>query len=80
MRLHKIGTNQTEVEFTSGTRILFSYDTPVAAYVPGKGYFRTDTYYSATTSRHITAWLGRPAIEVETKPVEFFDNLTQGKE
>lgn len=85
MRLHRIDSNQTEVEFTNGTRILFSYDTPVAARVAVGDKFiayRTEVFYSATTSRHIANWFGSAVIlaKIETKPVEFFDNLTQGKE
>jgi hypothetical protein len=30
--------------------VLFSYETPVAAFVPGKGYLRTNVNYSKTTS------------------------------
>lgn len=58
MKLQPLGKNVTELAFIDGTRILFSYQTPVAAYVPGKGYMRTDRHYSVTTSRHVNAWLG----------------------
>ena len=37
MQLTPIASNMTEVE-TSEARILFSYRTPVAAYVFGEGY------------------------------------------
>lgn len=85
MRLHHIGSNQTEVEFSNGTRILFSYDTPVAARVAVGDKFiayRTEVFYSATTLRHIASWFGSAVVvgKIETKPVEFFDNLAQGKE
>ena len=46
----------TEVE-TSEARILFSYRTPVAAYIFGRGFVRTDEFFSVTTSRHINKWL-----------------------
>ena len=56
MQLTPIASNMTEVE-TSEARILFSYRTPVAAYVFGEGYVRTEKWYSVTTSRHINKWL-----------------------
>ena len=56
MQLTPIASNMTEVE-TSEARILFSYRTPVAAYVFGRGYVRTEKWFSVTTSRHINKWL-----------------------
>ena len=58
MSLKVLGSNQTQITKPDGTCILFSYSTPVAAYVPGRGYIRTATSYSKTTSKHIGAWLG----------------------
>jgi len=57
MQLTPIASNMTEIE-TDDARILFSYKTPVAAYVFGKGYFKTDKFWSVTTSRHINKWMG----------------------
>lgn len=57
MKLKQVGPNQTELELDNGTHIFFSYETPVAAFVPGRGYVRTSTSYSVTTSRHINKWL-----------------------
>jgi hypothetical protein len=37
--------------------VLFSYETPVAAFCEEKGFMRTSTKYSVTTSRHINYWL-----------------------
>lgn len=62
MKLRIIGSNQTEVIKGDGTVIFFSYETPVAAFVPGKGLLRVDTKYSVTTTKHINQWLdGRTA-------------------
>ena len=55
MQLTPIASNMTEVE-TSEARILFSYRTPVAAYIFGEGYVKTEQYWSVTTSRHINKW------------------------
>lgn len=53
MTLKPVGSNQTEVSFKNGVVILFSYQTPVAAFVPGKGGLADNHKYSVTTSRHI---------------------------
>ena len=58
MQLTPIASNMTEVE-TSEARILFSYRTPVAAYVFGEGFVRTEKWWSVTTSRHINKWIGK---------------------
>ena len=64
MQLTPIATNMTEIE-TDSARVLFSYRTPVAAYVFGEGFVRTENWYSVTTSRHINKWLdGSTAKEV----------------
>ena len=57
MKIQQIGSNQTEVSLADGTEILFSYSTPVAALVPGKGWIRTAFKHSATTTKHVNAWL-----------------------
>ena len=70
MKLKSIAAHQTELTLANGTRVFYSYETPVAAVVGGKSY-RTDKKWSATTSRHIGQWCGN----AETKPQEFFDKL-----
>ena len=57
MNLTPIAANQTELSFTNGTQVFFSYKTPVAAYCPLRGYIRTEQFWSSTTSRHINKWL-----------------------
>ena len=82
MQLTPIASNMTEVE-TSEARILFSYRTPVAAYIYGegvpiagemyRGFVRTAKWWSVTTSRHINKWLdGGTAKEVAQT---YLDNL-----
>lgn len=66
MRLTPIGSNQTEIE-TDNARVLFSYRTPVAAYIFGEGFVKSSTWYSTTTSRHINKWGARDAKEVDQK-------------
>lgn len=50
-------TAATLYRFDDGREVLFSYNTPVAGYKPGFGYFKTDTFWSVTTSKHINAYL-----------------------
>jgi hypothetical protein len=56
MNLTPVFSNGTEVE-TADARIFFSYRTPVAAYIFGRGYVRTEQCFSVTTSRHINKWI-----------------------
>lgn len=63
MKINVIGANQTLVHLPVGT-ILFSYETPVAAYVSGRGYVRTAEKFSKTTSKHINQWLDGANAEV----------------
>lgn len=72
MKLTNLGSNQTEIEM-NGATVLFSYKTPVAAHKDGK-FYRTEKSWSVTTSRHINRWLN--GAHAETKPQEWFDNLT----
>lgn len=59
MKLNPVGSNQTELELENGITVFFSYKTPVAVFVPGKGALVTETKYSVTTSRHINAAVAR---------------------
>ena len=76
MKLTKLGPNQTEIEIAGGARVLYSYNTPVAAFVPGRGLCRTEKRWSSTTSKHINQWLD--GATAEEKPQTFFDTLTGG--
>jgi len=81
MQLTPIAPNMTEIE-TSEARILFSYRTPVAAYVFGRGYVKTEKKWSVTTSRHINKWMemdmpitGTVAVTPEKVEQTYLDNL-----
>tara|TARA_Y100000401_G_scaffold53996_1_gene42438 strand:- start:229 stop:456 length:228 start_codon:yes stop_codon:yes gene_type:complete len=65
MKLEKIGVSRTLLTLSSGSEIFYSYNTPVAAKVSGE-FYKTNEYYSKTTSKHITQYLnGRYAHPVE---------------
>ena len=78
MQLVPLSSNMTEVETDLG-RVLFSYRTPVAAYVFGKdgfggGFVRTKKWWSVTTSRHINKWIGKDVTTEEVSQT-YLDNL-----
>ena len=81
MQLTPIASNMTEIE-TKDARILFSYRTPVAAYVFGRGYVKTEKWYSTTTTRHINKWIsmdmpvtGYSAVTTTEVPQTYLDKL-----
>lgn len=78
MNLKPLGANVTEVTL-GNTRILFSYQTPVAYEIISgdqSGIYKTDRFWSKTTSRHINKWLdGRTASLVEQK---YLDKIVAG--
>jgi hypothetical protein len=70
IRLKPVGANVTELEL-GDAYILFSYKTPVAAWVSGRGYMRTSEKFSKTTTKHINQWLdGAIAREVPHSEIE----------
>ena len=74
IRLYPIGLNQNVVALP-GMDIFFSYKTPVAAFISGRGFVRTDKFYSRTTSRHINKWLSNFEAEAEIVAQEELDSL-----
>lgn len=75
MKIHNIATNQTEVTFHDGTQVFYSYRTPVAAFIPGRGFCRTEAKFSVTTSKHINQWLEK--IEAQRIPQEEIEELAR---
>ena len=65
MKVQSLGANKTQVDLADGTSVFFSYKTPVAALVPGRGWIRSSTRYSVTTTKHINQWIEAPATEVD---------------
>ena len=54
MKLRQLGSNKTEVEFTDGTTVFFSYETPVALQDADGNYFKTEDFWSVTTSKPVS--------------------------
>lgn len=66
MKLKQLGANMTELHLNNGTIVLFSYETPVAAFnlmgftngcQTRCAVIKTNKKWSRTTSKHITKWL-----------------------
>jgi len=76
MKLTRLGASKTLLALSSGTgvtEIFYSYDTPVACQMSSGEIYKTDEYFSRTTSKHITQYLnGREAEKVEQS---FFTQL-----
>jgi hypothetical protein len=78
MKVQQVTTTSTQISLADGTEVLFSYSTPVAALVPGKGWIRTEQFYSTTTSKHINRWFAEnnsTAAEVASVPQWDLDQL-----
>lgn len=70
IKLVNLGANVNMLN-TPKASILFSYSTPVAAFVSGRGWIRTTTKYSKTTTGHINKWLaGANAAEVPQSDID----------
>jgi len=90
MQIENFGSNQVVV-WANGATVFYSYNTPVAAYVLGRGnplspeykgrsenYVKTSKFWSVTTSKHINSWLRSKGIDpkdVETVEQEYLDKL-----
>ena len=57
-------TYQSLINLDDGRIVCLSYGVPVAAFVPGRGYVRTATRYSVTSSRHANMFAGRESPQV----------------
>jgi len=66
MDIRTLSNNLTVCAFADGSEIAYSYQTPVAGFIPGLGYFRTRERFSNTTSRHCTKYLGATCGKVTT--------------
>jgi len=66
MNIRTIQNNLTVCAFDNGAEIAYSYETPVAGFSPGLGYFRTSQKFSVTTSRHVNKYLGATCGKVTT--------------
>ena len=69
IKLDSLGSNVTLLHLPVAT-VMFSYKTPVAAYVSGRGYVRTAEKFSKTTTKHINVWAGTNAEVIPQSEIE----------
>ena len=72
----KTWKNQTELHSVNNV-VLYSYTTPVAAFISGRGVVVSSTKYSNTTNKHIKEFIARnaPCATLSLEDQSFFDNL-----
>jgi len=75
MKIKSIGSNLSELVKNDGTIVIFSYSTPVIAWVDCNLYV-TNQFYSKTTSRQINKYLEGLTGWVKKDP-SFFENLVK---
>ena len=56
MKLTQLGPNKTLITFPNEDEVFFSYETPVAGWICGKGYWRTTEKFSRTTTKHVNQY------------------------
>lgn len=61
-------SNVSRMSLSDGRIVLFSYQLPVAVFVPGRGVVANETCYSVTTSRHINQFANGATISRVTEP------------
>jgi hypothetical protein len=64
------------LEYRDRTRILFSYEAPVAAFVPGRGFICTNIDVSNTTATRIHKFVGNAPCE-QVEQAEIFGLITR---
>jgi len=74
MKINNIASNMTELTTKDYDKVLFSYSTPVAGY-DDEGAFKTDKWYSSTTTRHINKYFD--GVEPRIVSQDFIDNLVK---
>lgn len=77
MKLNTIAANQNEIETGDGRTVFFSYNTPVAVFIPGRGAVCTETKYSRTTSKHVSQAVTRWGANRTNVPQTEFDTLAK---
>ena len=66
MKTNNSGNVQV-VTLDDGREVCLSYGVIVAAFIPGRGYVRTDARFSVTTSKHMNQFAGKERPEVPHK-------------
>ena len=64
MKIKQLGSNQTLVVFPNEDEVFYSYETPVAGWICGKGYWISERKYSRTTSKHVSRYANTANVRV----------------
>lgn len=67
--VHPKAKDPVVLEYRDGTRLLFSYEVPVAAYVPSRGFIATNADVSPTTHKRILDWTGDKHVTVDQSEI-----------
>ncbi len=68
MELETVAQNAFVVALKNGVRLLYSYGSPAAVYVPGRGFLKTNWYISRTTAAHVSAFIADDAKGAQYAP------------
>jgi len=66
--------NTSIIELNDGTKLLTHYKTTVAAYIPNKGFVRTNKFHSTTTSKVINLFMGKGGNEMDQNELNILLN------
>lgn len=66
MEFQCLAPNCVVVSCSNGTRVLYSYAAPAAAYIPGEGYIKSERYFSRQTSSHVVQFARGNAVRTVT--------------
>lgn len=77
MQLKQIGSNMSELVLEDNLAVLFSYETPVAGW-DQDGAFKTEQFYSKTTSKHINKYFFSGQIDPRLVSQDYINQLTEG--
>lgn len=77
MKIRAIASNMTELTTNDYDKLLFSYETPVAGW-DDLGAFKSEQWYSQTTTRHINKYFDGVAPRMVSQ--NYIDNLVKQEE
>ena len=71
MQLKQLGSNMTKL-VSGNDEYFFSYETCVAGFTAGEGYWKTSEHFSSTTTKHINKYLNgvAPKMIVDQESIE----------
>jgi hypothetical protein len=74
MKVTRIGKQNAHILEGNGYRVLQSYNTIVALQAPSGKYYKTDRYWSVTTSKHINKFVSANPILVSQDLLDDWQN------